>query len=131
MKITYVYIAVAVLVVGGIAFAKMNMEQQENSPAAVTKMDAFAQCLTDAGAKFYGAYWCPHCQNQKRLLENSKKLPYVECSTPNGQAQTPVCIDAKITGYPTWDFADGSRLDGEQTLETLAEKTNCSLPESV
>ncbi len=94
----------------------------------VTAYDSFAQCLTDAGAKFYGAYWCPHCQAQKKLFSNSTKLPYVECSTPNGQGQLPICIDAKITGYPTWEFADGSRLDGEQTFEALGTKTNCELP---
>jgi len=22
---------------------------------------ALAECLTESGAKFYGAYWCPHC----------------------------------------------------------------------
>ncbi len=130
MKITYVYIALFVFVIGGIILVKMNTEKASNDPASLTSMDVFAQCLSDTGAKFYGAYWCPHCQNQKRTFNNSKKLPYVECSTPNGQAQTQVCIDAKITGYPTWDFADGSRLDGEQTLEVLAEKTKCTLPAS-
>lgn len=56
------------------------------------------------------------------------KLPYVECSTPDGNAQTQVCIDEKVTGYPTWEFKDGSRLNGTQDLETLAEKTGCELP---
>ncbi len=130
MKITYVYIALFVFVIGGIILVKMNTEKASNDPASLTSMDVFAQCLSDAGAKFYGAYWCPHCQNQKRAFNNSKKLPYIECSTPNGQAQTQVCVDAKITGYPTWEFADGSRFDGEQTLEVLAEKTKCTLPAS-
>ncbi len=73
-------------------------------------------------------YWCPHCQAQKKLFSNSTKLPYVECSTPNGQGQLPICIEAGITGYPTWEFADGTRLDGERTLEELGTKTNCALP---
>lgn len=124
---TYVYGAIIILVVAGIIAAK-NSSEGERGEGRVTQYDAFAQCLADAGAKFYGAYWCPHCQAQKKLFDNSSKIPYIECSTPNGQAQTAVCNDAKVTGYPTWDFADGSRLDGEQTLETLAEKTNCALP---
>jgi len=94
------------------------------------QLDSFAQCLKDKGAVFYGAFWCPHCQNQKAMFGNSaRKLPYVECSLPSGNGQTQVCIDKKIEGYPTWEFADGSRLTGEISLPTLAEKTGCSLPQ--
>lgn len=123
----YVYGALVVLVVAGIVAAK-NFAGEDGRTTRVSRYDGFAQCLTDAGVKFYGAYWCPHCQAQKRLFENSSKLPYIECSTPNGQGQTQVCIEAGITGYPTWELADGTRLDGEQTLEVLAENSGCELP---
>lgn len=94
-------------------------------------LDPFAQCLKDKGAVFYGAFWCPHCQNTKRLFGASEKLlPYVECSTPDGKAQLQACIDKKIDNYPTWEFADGSRLTGERTLLELSEKTGCELPQS-
>lgn len=67
--------------------------------------DEFAQCLKDQGAQFFGAFWCPHCQKEKAMFGSSKKyLPYVECSTPDGQNRTQVCIDNKIEGYPTWTF---------------------------
>lgn len=93
------------------------------------KLDSFAQCLSDNGAKFYGAFWCPHCQNQKALFGKSAKLlPYIECSTTNTKRQLQICIDKDITGYPTWEFADGKRLGGEIPLKTLAEKTGCKLP---
>lgn len=93
------------------------------------KLDSFAQCLGEKKATFYGAFWCPHCQAQKALFGNSEKLlPYVECSTPDSKGQTQICIDKTITGYPVWEFEDGSRLSGEQTLETLADKTKCELP---
>lgn len=127
MKTTYLYMGLIVLVIGGLIFVR-NASDGRQSGGEPSVYDGFAQCLTDAGAKFYGAYWCPHCQNQKKSLGNSKNIPYVECSTPNGQGQLPVCTDAGITGYPTWVFADGSRLDGERTLEELAEKTLCTLP---
>ncbi len=126
MKSTYWYVLLGIAVIVVLIFVRNNSES--STAAAVTPYDGFAQCIADAGAKFYGAYWCPHCQDQKKLFKNSKKLPYVECSTANQQAQTQVCIDAKVTGYPTWDFADGTRMDGQQTLEALAEKTNCVLP---
>ena len=93
------------------------------------KYDTFAQCLKEKGALFYGAFWCPHCQEQKKAFGSSKKyLPYVECSTADGRAQKQICIDKKIEGYPTWTFADGTTLSGEIALEVLAEKTSCTLP---
>lgn len=129
MKSSYVYIALTVVLFAGLVLVR-NYSDDTNIET-VTAYDTFAQCLTDAGAKFYGAYWCPHCQDQKKLLQNSKKIPYIECSTPDGQAQVQVCIDAKITSYPTWVFADGSVGDGLQSIEVLVEKTNCVAPISV
>lgn len=94
------------------------------------KYDDLARCLTEKGAKFYGAFWCPHCQTQKKWFGNSEKLlPYIECSQPNGKDRTQICIDQKIESYPTWEFADGSRITGEKRPEELAEKTGCALPE--
>lgn len=92
-------------------------------------LDGFAQCLDENGAQFYGAFWCPHCQAQKRLFGRSAELlPYVECSTPDGNDQLQECTDMNIEQYPTWIFADDSRLTGERSLEELSAKTNCPLP---
>ncbi len=99
------------------------------APAGPGLLDSFATCLKAKGATFYGAFWCPHCQAQKKLFGSSVKLlPYVECSTADGSGQTQVCIDKKIASYPTWEFADMSRLTGEIPLAQLAEKTSCTLP---
>ncbi len=93
------------------------------------KLDTFAQCLKDKGAVFYGAFWCPHCQATKAMFGRSAKLlPYTECSTPDSKGQLQVCQDKKIQSYPTWEFADGSRLTGERTLQELSDKTGCPLP---
>ncbi len=71
------------------------------------KLDGFAQALKTEGAEFYGAFWCPHCQEQKELFGSSKQyLPYIECSTTN-KDQTQICKDKKIEGYPTWHFKNG------------------------
>lgn len=87
---------------------------------------ALAQCIEKSGAVFYGAFWCPHCKAQEaRFGDAAPALPYVECSTPDGNDQTFVCKEKGIKSYPTWKFADGSELTGEQTFETLAEKTGC------
>lgn len=93
------------------------------------KYDGVAQCISDSGATFYGAFWCSHCQATKAMFgKAANKLPYVECSQPNGKGQLQVCTDANIEGYPTWVFADGTRLSGERTMDELATKTNCSAP---
>jgi thiol-disulfide isomerase/thioredoxin len=94
-------------------------------------LDEFASCITGTGAQFYGAFWCPHCQDQKKIFGRSaKKLPYVECSTPDGKGQLPACKEKGIEGYPTWVFADGSRISSKLELTDLAEKTKCTLPAS-
>lgn len=90
------------------------------------KYDELAQCITDSGAKFYGAFWCPHCQAQKAMFGKSAKLlPYIECSQPSGQGQLEICANENIEGYPTWVFADGTRKTGEQSFENLALQTSC------
>ncbi len=90
--------------------------------------DTLANCLKEKQVVFYGAFWCPHCQATKAMFGKSVKLlPYIECSTPDGKGQLKICTDAGITGYPTWVFPDGSRLSGEVSLETLADKSSCPL----
>jgi transcription elongation factor Elf1 len=97
------------------------------------ELDKFVQCVGEKGAKFYGAFWCPHCQAQKALFGKSKDLlPYVECSNAGGNGQTEICATEKIESYPTWEFktATGTeKITGERTLSDLVAKTGCSLPE--
>ena len=100
-----------------------------NKPKDVGKYGPLAQCLKDSGAEFYGAFWCAHCQDQKKDFGSSKKyLPYIECSNPDN-TQKQVCIDKKIESYPTWFFRDGTTMTGKLSLDTLAEKTQCVLPQ--
>ncbi len=108
-----------------------SQEETTTSQEVVTQnLDSFAKCLADKGAKFYGASWCGHCQNQKKMFgESVGFLPYVECSTPDGNDQTAACKENNITSYPTWVFTDGSRESGELSLQKLSEKTGCQLSE--
>jgi len=81
-----------------------------------SKYDSFATCIKDSGATFYGAFWCPHCQEQKAAFGKAQKLlPYVECSNPDGKSQNLICEAAKITGYPTWDFQKSFDLTSSVT----------------
>lgn len=94
------------------------------------ELDDFAKCLKGKGEKFYGAFWCPHCQSQKSMFGRSKKhLPYIECSTSDSRGQLQVCKDEKIQVYPTWKFHDGAVGEGELSLQELAEKSGCQLPQ--
>lgn len=94
-----------------------------------TTYDEFAQCLDDSGTKYYGAFWCPNCQEQSELFGDSKDLlPYIECAQGGQDAQVQLCLDENIQGYPTWHFPDGSELTGKQSLETLSDYSGCPLP---
>ena len=95
-----------------------------------SKYDAFAQCLSSKGAKMYGAFWCPHCKEQKEDFGPSfDDLNYVECGVKGDfKAQSEVCKQAAIKHYPTWEFGDHSRVEGKQTFQYLGEKTGCPVP---
>ncbi|OGI64769.1 hypothetical protein A3H53_00495 [Candidatus Nomurabacteria bacterium RIFCSPLOWO2_02_FULL_40_10] len=124
-----IFLSVVGLLILGVLATVLIRAGSNGKPIEPGKYDVFAQCLGEKGAIFYGAFWCSHCQAQKKLFGTSAKLlPYVECSNVNGQGQTQICIDKKIPSYPTWEFADGTRLNGEIPLAQLAEKTSCELP---
>lgn len=110
-----------VIVIAGITFLAIDDARREDKG-----LDGFAQCLEERGAVLYGTFWCPHCNDQKKMFGKSKKhLPYVECSTPDRKGQTPICQEKGVSGYPTWEFADGDRQTRVMSLEELAEKTGC------
>ena len=84
-----------------------------------------AEHLTAVGAKKYGAFWCPHCYDQKQLFgqEAFEKVTYVECAEAgNPRQQTSACQQAGIRSYPTWEY-EGKLYPGTQTLPQLAELT--------
>jgi len=125
-----IFVSVIVLLIFGVIITVILRSNGGTIPIGPGKYDEFATCLKDKGAVFYGAFWCSHCQAQKKMFGASAKLlPYVECSTADGRGQTQICIDRKVSTYPTWEFADESRLTGEVPLAQLAEKTSCQLPE--
>lgn len=77
--------------------------------------------LRNTDSKMYGAFWCPHCQEQKALFgEAFKQVPYIECDPRGENAQPDLCRAKQITGYPTWEIK-GQRVDGLTSLEKLAE----------
>jgi hypothetical protein len=110
-------VIVIVAVLGVLVFYPKNRSSAE--------LDVFAGCLAEKNVVMYGAYWCPHCQNEKKRFGDSFRLvPYVECTE-----ETEKCITEKINGYPTWIFPDGHRFEGEMGLERLSAKSGCPLPQ--
>jgi glutaredoxin len=74
---------------------------------------------------FYGASWCPHCQEQKRMFgASAKRLPYIECNLAGPTApQASACTVAGVDTYPTW-VINGRRYVGQvMTLAELADAT--------
>ena len=120
-------IAVAIIIILAVSVIITDSNNADRNVA----YSEFVQCLTDNGALFYGASWCPRCSEQKSLFgKSAKSLPYVECSldgTSRG-GSTPICEKEFITSYPTWRFADGQQCSGLVSIELLAAKSNCELP---
>ncbi len=117
-------IAIGLLIVIIVAGGYMLIQRRETN-----KLNAFAKCLGDKGAKMYGAYWCPHCADQKERFGSSfQYAPYVECGIKGSRTTSQVCTDANVKHYPTWVFADGSRVEGDHPLDFLSQQTGCPLP---
>jgi glutaredoxin len=80
-----------------------------------------AEHLTTQNVKMYGAYWCPHCSDQKQMFGDAVNvIPYVECDPTGDNAQPQLCRDKNIQGYPTWEI-NGQLYPGTQSLEELAK----------
>jgi uncharacterized membrane protein len=87
-----------------------------------------ARHLTQSGAKFYGAYWCSHCEEQKGMFGSAASLlPYVECDPRGFGAQPDTCKAKNIQGYPTWDI-NGQRRATVLFLSELAELSGFRAP---
>lgn len=113
-------LTIIVLIAFGIA-AGFFIFQSKNLSSV--DLDKFAQCLSEKGAVMYGAYWCPHCQNEKDAFGDSfRYVRYVECTEKPQE-----CLAQGIKGYPAWVFSDGRKLEGEQGIENLSRESGCSL----
>jgi thiol-disulfide isomerase/thioredoxin len=121
-KTRYILIVALIVIFGGL------IAWYQLTPG---KYDNLAICLKEKKVVFYGAFWCPHCQeNKKAFGKSAALLPYVECSETNpdasgNYAQKTLCQEKNITGYPTWEFADGSRISKQISPEEIALKVDC------
>lgn len=134
----FLAIAVIVIVAGlGIIFFASNRVGDKNSNsgssengqvagASTQSQDAeykekLAKYLAQQGMVLYGAYWCPHCKEQKELFGDAAKyLDYVECDAKGENANPDECVAKGIEGYPTWIY-NGQKYTGSQSLDKLAQ----------
>ena len=114
--LTYSGVA-TVMALGGLQLYYSDLLAPREDP----QLQALATHLQRSGATFYGTFWCPTCQEQKRLFGTSaERLPYVEC-TPDGRSGliARACIEEKINRYPTW-IIRGQRYPQLLSTEELA-----------
>ncbi|GIW92177.1 MAG: hypothetical protein KatS3mg110_0218 [Pirellulaceae bacterium] len=89
---------------------------------------AFAKALSAAGVKFFGADWCPFCNQQKALFEDGARfLPFIEVTNPD-RTLNDVGVANNITAFPTWEFPDGSRATGVLSLDELSQRSGVPIP---
>ena len=92
------------------------------------KYDEFAKCLSNKDAKMWGAYWCSHCAEQKRIFGKSFEfVKYIECGVPGDTSkQTEICSREGIRSYPTWEI-DGERIEKVMEIGELSSLTGCKI----
>jgi uncharacterized membrane protein/glutaredoxin len=117
-------VALAAMVILLVHATNVRPEEEPTGPED-PQVRALAEHLADKGVLFYGASWCPHCQEQKRVFgASAKRLPYVECNLAGPTApQASACSAAGVNTYPTW-VINGRRFVGQVlTLAELADAT--------
>ncbi len=102
----------------------------EGEDAPEMDLVAFAKALDAAGARLFGAVWCPACNTQKELFEDGDDfLPFVDVTNPD-RTQNPDFANEQISAYPTWEFPDGTREVGVLSLAEIAQRSNITIPTS-
>ena len=91
----------------------------------------FVKCLSDKNIKMYGAYWCPHCMNNKEMFGDEGKILvdlgiYVECDSGGENPQPDLCSEKGVEGYPTWEI-NNKLYSGEMSLDKITELSGCEL----
>lgn len=114
-------VVVIAIVVGAYLYSASNKNSASKNSNG--QLDAFAKCVTAKGLTMYGAYWCPHCQNEKAAFGSSfKYINYVECGYDSSK-----CVAKGVQGFPTWIDSAGKKYEGEQGIQGLSQITGCSV----
>ncbi len=112
--------------------AEISSTSAQGEPQGEPAQDlvAFAKALKDAGVRFFGAIWCPFCNEQKALFgDGAPYLPFVEVTNPDRSLNS-VGQQENIQTFPTWEFQNGTRVTGVKTLQELSTATGIAIPSS-
>jgi len=119
-----------IAIIAGVLLAAWAGYDYYSSSQKISTLDSFAKCVSSKGLKMYGAWWCPHCAEQKESFGYAfQYVNYTECGI-EGQTHSmnEQCKQEGIKNFPTWQFSDGSRHEGVLPLTDLADKSGCKLP---
>jgi uncharacterized membrane protein/glutaredoxin len=116
------FVILSGLIVGIVIFSSIFLQSNRLSASSDNTWQAgLAKHLTEIGATMYGSYRCPHCTAQKELFgEAFKYISYVECDPTAKMANSALCQEKGIRGYPTWEIK-GEFYPGVKSLEELSE----------
>jgi thiol-disulfide isomerase/thioredoxin len=118
-----------------LATAPSDSNSTELAPAITTSSGqaetALANHLKQIDAKMYGAYWCPHCHEQKQLFGKaaSSQINYIECDPGGANPQPDLCTKAGVQSYPAWEI-NGKLYPGTKDLPTLAKLSGYQGPQN-
>ena len=91
-----------------------------NSDFSASYLADLAKFMTAQGMVMYGAYWCPHCQEQKKDFGDALQyITYVECDPKGENANPDACAAKNITAYPTWIY-QGQKVDSNGKLVPIS-----------
>ena len=112
----------------GSGFVAMDTSSLQGEGEDSPNLVEFAKALQQAGVRFFGADWCPLCTQQKQLFEDGASyLPFLEMTNAD-RTRNATAIAEGVTQYPTWEFANGSRVTGLQTLQQLSTLSGVAIP---
>jgi hypothetical protein len=99
-----------------------NIASGKTSTSVVATRVALASHLKQLGAKFYGTFWCPYCNQQKKMFGEPafRQINYIECDARGNNPRPDLCIKARISGFPTWEI-NGKQYQGMKSLDELAD----------
>jgi len=110
-KIYICLVIIVLLIISGIYLYK-NLNKQITS-------ETFAKCVGQKSI-LYVQQGCSHCIDQENLFGDTYKyLTTIDCHFDSQK-----CIEAKITGTPTW-IINNKSYTGFKTIEELKELTGC------
>jgi large repetitive protein len=100
---------------------------------AAPDLVGFAKALSQANVRLLGADWSANTTQQKSLFDDGVNyLNFVEISLANRSGANDTGVVEGITDIntPVWKLANGTRLDGIQTLAQLSTATGIAIPQS-